>query len=252
MTNIVLIGPTYAGKTSLLIKFSCYLAKIEEILKKEGIRSAIWRAYFPNATFIMAKDVCLKAEPFETYRNDYLILNPYLGEVRWVTTSGYPDAGIMREDFYSALESNPARIIFVYDINLGPEGNLKATKVLLELLKAKRNEPLFTRILSGVPISVNLNKVDIAIEKGFDYERLKNLANEISDTIGKFLMRYFKLRENPFEKAKIYLTYAGREKKEGLEKYENEIFFMFYESCKEFLTDVGLKLFKSVINKIKI
>ncbi|MHA1616280.1 MAG: hypothetical protein ACTSX9_03120 [Candidatus Njordarchaeales archaeon] len=87
----VLLGPTYSGKTSLLIQLACILAELEKVSRWRNIL----RANFPNGEFRSAVDACKYAEPTETFHLDYLTLSRYVGSVSWIAPSGDP-----KEDFF--------------------------------------------------------------------------------------------------------------------------------------------------------
>ncbi|MHA1590490.1 MAG: hypothetical protein ACTSVA_07795 [Candidatus Njordarchaeales archaeon] len=185
----VLLGPTFSGKTSLLILLTCIFAKLEERKK-----TPVLVASFPRGLYRSARDACLYAEPTRTIHGDYVHLHPNIGEVTWLAPSGHPETGVAREDFVRALEENPGVLGFVFDLGIGFElrerdpaihepvevvvrFNVHFYKKLLRII-SEEGIRLFPALKHAKKVFF-LNKIDVLIHNNFNVNDALSIFKDI-------------------------------------------------------------------------
>jgi len=252
----VLLGPTYSGKTSLLIQLACILAKLEKVSRWRNIL----RANFPNGEFRSAVDACKYAEPTETFHLDYLTLSRYVGSVSWIAPSGDPKEDFSLKDFQYALGMQPSVIGFVIDIGtsfeLGEQdlvsGIIKINKHFYRDLFNKINES-GVEYIQALKVSkkvIFFNKVDYPLSAGYSIQEIIRITKRLLNDIGSLADE--ELGFNPLKNASIKsnnLTYAKKVDylDPKLKPYRINALRLLIEPVNERLTSEGRRLLQSIL-----
>ncbi len=185
----VLLGPTYSGKTSLLIQLTCALSKLEKELK-----TPVLTANFPGGPYRSAKDSCESAKPSRTIQTDYVTLYRNIGDISWLAPSGNPEVGIAKSDFIEALEMGPSVLGFVFDLAIGyllsdVKDPVSATirintyfyRMLLDVIREE--EARLIPFLKHPVKKFFFNKIDVILRNNMTPSDALNIVRKISKEI---------------------------------------------------------------------
>lgn len=254
----VLLGPTYSGKTSLLIQLTCILSELER-----NLGTPVLTANFPGGPYRSAKDACIFARPTRTIQKDYVTLYRSVGDISWLAPSGLPEEGVARSDFIDALEMGPSVLGFVFDLGIGfdvkADDPVSATikinvhfyKMLLNVIKEEGARLIpFLRHPKKVYF---FNKIDILLKNNLDVGEALKIARRIGDEVGSVSKQLigFDILEG-IEFRREYITYALKTKEIDplLMEFRFNAFKNLIEPITERLSDTAKAFLMDFLNKI--